>query len=181
MLGCIGVDEDDHLWVMPDLVWGKLKTDKTVEELLMQFQTHKPGLWWLEDELISKSFGPFLLKRMREEKIYTTLDPLTPAQDIELRGRAIQGRMAMQMVHFPKFAPWWQKAKTQLLMFPSATHDDFVSWLALIGLGLLKNVKAKAAKPKEDDRIKAGSMAWILKQSEKRIRRKQADDRKAGW
>ena len=181
VLGCVGIDENDHIWVLPDIVWAKLKTDRTVEELLLQFDMHKPGLWWLEDELISKSFGPFLRKRMIEEKIYTTLDPLTPSQDIELRARAIQGRASMQMVHFPKFAPWWQKAKSQLLMFPSATHDDFVSWLALIGLGLLKNIKPRAPKAKEDPSMKTGSMAWILKTSEKRIRRKKIEEGKAGW
>lgn len=181
VIGTIGIDENDHIWVMPDLVWRKLQTDKTVEELLMQFKVHKPGLWWLEDELISKSFGPFLIKRMREEKTYTTLDPLTPSQDIELRARSIQGRMSMQYVHFPKFAPWWQAARTQMLVFPSATHDDFVSWLALIGLGLLKNVKARPAKPKAEKSGEAGTMVWILNQSEKRIRRKQTEEQKAGW
>lgn len=180
-LGCIGVDEDDHLWVMPDCVWQRLKTDRVVEELLMQFKVHKPALWWLEDELISKSFGPFLIKRMREEQTYTTLDPLVPSQDLELRARSIQGRMSMQMVHFPKFAPWWQDAKTQLLKFPSATHDDFIAWLALIGLGMLKNIKAKKTKPKADTSIRTGSIAWILKASEKRIRRKKTDEAKAGW
>lgn len=181
VLGCVGVDEDDNLWIMPDLVWGKYKTDRTVEELLVQFKLHKPGLWWLEDELISKAFGPFLIKRMHEEKIYTTLDPLTPSQDIELRARSIQGRMSMGKVRFPKFAPWWQKARSQILMFPSATHDDFVSWLALIGLGLLKNVKARKIKPKEDKSIQTGSMAWILRASKRKMDRKLVEDRRAGW
>lgn len=181
VIGCIGVDEQDHLWVMPDIAWRRMQTDKTVEELLMQFKIHKPMLWWLEDELISKSFGPFLIKRMREEKIYTTLDPLVPTQDIETRARSIQGRAQMRMVHFPKFAPWWQAAKTQLLMFPSATHDDFVSWLALIGLGLTKNVRARATKAKTDDNVLPGSMQWLLRASDKKLRRKIADDAKAGW
>lgn len=181
VIGCIGVDENDELWVMPDIAWRRMKTDSTVEELLMQFKMHKPALWWMEDELISKSFGPFLLKRMREEQTYTTLDPITPSQDIETRARAIQGRMAMKMVHFPKFAPWWQAAKTQLLMFPSATHDDFVSWLALIGLGLTKNVRARSTKSKAAASVRPGSMQDILQRSEKKLRREKVENAKAGW
>ena len=181
VIGCVGIDENDHIWVLPDLVWGRMKTDRMVEELLTQFKLNKPGLWWLEDELISKSFGPFLMKRMQEEKIYTTLDPITPAQDLEVRGRAIQGRASMKMIHFPKFAPWWQMARGQLLMFPSATHDDFVAWLALVGLGLTKHMRPGAKKPAKDDTIRSGSLAWILRETEKRIARKKADDARAGW
>lgn len=180
-IGCVGIDEDDDLWVMPDLVWRKMKTDKVVEELLMQFKMHTPFLWWLEDELISKSFGPFLKKRMLEERIYTTLDPIVPSQDLELRARSIQGRMSMGKVHFPVFAPWWASAEQQLLKFPSASHDDFVAWLALIGLGLLKNVKPGKPKPKVDKSVRVGSIQWILREAKKRAHRQKIDDFKAGW
>lgn len=60
VVGCVGVDEDDNIWVLPDVVWAKMETDVTVDNLIMQMKTHQPDLWWLENELISKSFGPFL-------------------------------------------------------------------------------------------------------------------------
>jgi predicted phage terminase large subunit-like protein len=180
-LGCIGIDENDEIWVMPDIVWRRMETDKTVEELLGQFKIHKPALWWLENEMISKSFGPFLRKRMIEDKIYTTLDPITPASDLETRGRSIQGRMAMQMVHFPKFAPWWQNARTQILTFPYATNDDFVSWLALIGLGLTKELKPSTGKQKKETEPATGSIQWILQRADETMRKSKRDSATAGW
>jgi predicted phage terminase large subunit-like protein len=180
-LGCAGIDEEDHIWVLPDLAWRRMETDRTVEEMLVQFKIHRPALWWLESELISKSFGPFLKRRMQEEKIYATLDPIGVSKDIQTRARAIQGRMAMGMVHFPRFAPWWQQAKQQILTFPYAAHDDFVAWLALIGLGLTKEHRASTPK-KEDARDPAvGSMTWILRKAHERAKRKKRDDARAGW
>lgn len=181
VIGCVGIDDDDEIWVLPDVVWRKMQTDVIVDELLGQFKIHKPALWWLEDELISKSFGPFLIKRMREDKVYTTLDPIVPAVDIEARARSIQGRMSMQMVHFPRFAPWWQKARTQILTFPYATHDDFISWLALIGLGLLKELKPATGKKKTEDEPATGSIAWILKAAEATMRKTKRENATAGW
>ena len=180
-LGCIGIDENDEIWVMPDIVWRRMETDKTVDELVGQFKIHKPALWWMENEMISKSFGPFLIKQMRDEKVYTTLDPITPASDLETRARSIQGRMAMQMVHFPKFAPWWQNARTQILTFPYATNDDFVSWLALVGLGLLKELKPATGKKKNEDEPATGSIGWILKAAEATMRKTKRDNATAGW
>lgn len=182
VLGCVGVDEDDDVWILPDLFWQRAKTDQVVEELLMQFKNHRPQLWWLEDELISKSFGPFLLKRMQEEKIYTTtLDPVRPTKDKETRARSIQGRMSMKKVHFPAFAPWWPKARSQLLTFPHGTNDDFVDWLSHIGGGLNKLLRAPSEIAKEKNAPKSGSIEWTLRRSKikgEQEKRKQAN---AGW
>src|SRR3546814_8628345 len=65
----------------------------------------------MENELISKSFGPFLRKRMDEEKVYTPIDPVTPSKDKRARARSIQGRMQQGKVHFPRYADWWPAAK----------------------------------------------------------------------
>lgn len=180
VLGCVGIDEQNDIWVMPDVVMRRMETDTTVEELLHQFLEHKPLMWWLESELISKSFGPFLRKRMQEEGIYTLLDPVTPSKDKATRARAIQGRMSHKRVHFPVFASWWPEAKNQLLKFPYATHDDFVDWLAHIGQGLLKEVPASApAKP--SNVVEAGSPAWILAQTRLRAKKEKRRKATAGW
>lgn len=183
VLGCVGIDPDDHIWIMPDVVMRRMPTDVTVEELLTQFKAHKPMLWWLEDELISKSFGPFLFKRMMEEKVFTTtLDPIRPAKDKETRARAIQGRTAMGMVHFPKHATWWQRARGQLLTFPygGANSDDFVDWLSSIGLGLNKELKPASSNslmPKGP----SNSIGAILRSAKKRAETLKAAGAVAGW
>lgn len=181
VLGCVGIDDDDDIWILPDLVWRRMETDQTVEELLQQFKIHRPALWWMESELISKSFGPFLRKRMIEEKIYTTVDPVVPSKDKETRARAIQGRMALQKVHFPRFAPWWQNAKTQILTFPYAANDDFVDWLAHIGMGLTKELKPSKMSEKDATLPPTGSIAWIMRNSLERARKGQRDKAAAGF
>lgn len=168
VLGCVGIDEDDDIWVLPDVVIRRMETDKTVDELMMQFRAHRPALWWMESELISKSFGPFLRKRMIEENVYVTIDPVTVSKDKETRARAIQGRMALRKVRFPKDAPWWQTAKTQILTFPYAANDDFVDWLSHIGMGLVKEFRPSSEKQKTAKMAPTGSMQWILQSAKAR-------------
>ena len=45
----------------------------------------------LELSGISKSFGPFLRKRMQEERVYTAIDDVPVAKDKKTRARSIQG------------------------------------------------------------------------------------------
>jgi predicted phage terminase large subunit-like protein len=181
VLGCVAIDRDDNIWLLPDIVWERMETDRTVEELLIQFRANRPGLWWMENELISKSFGPFLKQRMLEERVSTTLSPVTPTKDKQTRARAIQGRMAMKKIRFPRFAPWWGRAKAQLLRFPNAANDDFVDFLSHIGQGLLRLQGPGVAVPEEENVVQVGSIKWILAQSR---RKAAADDRRkatAGW
>ena len=166
VMGCVGIDDEDNIWILPDLVWDQMQTDRTVEELLAKFRQHKPHCWWLESELISKSFGPFLRKRMVEERIYTLIDPVVPSKDKMTRARSIQGRMSMQKVFFPSFAPWFQDAKNQLLRFPAGANDDFVDWLAWIGLGLTKEIAAQSYRQPKSTIPKTGTAAWVIHSSE---------------
>ena len=180
-LGCIGVDDHDHIWVLPDVVWDRMETDAMVEEMIDQMARHQPMLWWAENEMILKSIGPFLRKRMQERKVYTPLDPITPAKELRIRARSIQGRMMMGMVHFPRFAPWWSEAKAQMLRFPFGAHDDFVSMMALFGLGLTKELKAPAADAEPEKIVKVGSIAWIRAQTKRRDAVAKSERRVAGW
>jgi len=169
VIGCVGVDKDDNIWVLPDLAWRRMQTDKSVEELIHQFRTYRPLLWWMENEMISKSFGPFLLKRMREERVYVTLDPVTPSKDKMTRARSIQGRMSMGMVRFPRFAPWWKDARQQMLKFPRSAHDDFVDFISHIGAGMLKEFGPAKPRAGNDNTAPVGSIGWILRNTKARV------------
>lgn len=168
--GCVGVDEKDNIWVMPDIVWDRMETDKTVEALLAQFAKHRPQLWWMEDELISKSFGPFLHKRMTEERIFCTIDTVRPGKDKATRARAIQGRMSMGKVRFPRFAPWFNDARSQMLRFPFGANDDFVDWISHIGLGLMKE-RGPRREPANENSAAVGSIEWIMRSAKKKALR----------
>jgi predicted phage terminase large subunit-like protein len=169
VIGCVGIDENDDIWVMPDLVWDRMETDGIVEAMLAQFKAHRPALWWMESENISKSFGPFLRKRMHEEKIYVAIDPVTVSKDKRSRARSIQGRIQMRKVRFPAFAPWWADMKNELLKFPFGVHDDAVDWLSHIGQGLTKEIAAPGEQP-AGNVVRVGSMAWLLAQTKKKER-----------
>jgi len=180
VLGCVGVDAHDNIWILPDLVWDRMQTDRTVEELLTQFKVHQPQLWWMESENISKAFGPFLHKRMIDERIYVTIDPVTVSKDKATRARAIQGRMSMKKVRFPRFAPWYQDARKQLLRFPHGANDDFVDWLAHIGQGLLK-IRSARPMAANENRPRTGSIEWIMQSALKRARQEQRMKAAEGW
>lgn len=179
-IGCVGICKDDIAWVLPDLVMERMETDRTVEEIIQQIRIHKPHLWWMEDELISKSFGPFLKKRMIEERAFTTLDPVRPSKDKPTRARAIQGRMSLKQVRFPRFATWWPDARRQLLSFPYGANDDFVDWLGHIGMGILKE-HGPVKRIAEDKVIRVGSIDWILAQSRRAAEKEKKKAANDGW
>lgn len=182
VIGCVGIDERDDIWVLPDLIMERMETYETVETMLDLFKRRRPLLWWMEQDTIGKSFGPFLYKRMHEEKVYTSIDAVSVSKEKKVRARAIQGRMRMRKVHFPAFAPWWTEAKGQLLKFPYGTHDDFVDFMAHIGAGLLKEFPAaKADDEKPENVVTVGSLAWILAESRRRAQQEQRKVANAGW
>lgn len=179
-MGTFGVDEKDHIWVMPELVWDRMEADRTLDHMIALMKMRRPHLWFAEDEHINKTLGPFRRTRMQEEKVYTTVMPIASTKDLRARARSIQGRLAMKMVHFPAWMPWWTLAKAELLKFPTATHDDFVSFMSLIGRGLDVEIGASAQQASNVVRFPSGSIQWIKQRAkEEAARKKQAS--RGGW
>lgn len=182
VLGDVGVDKNGNVWVMPDLVWRRMDTKQTVDELLTMFRRRDHMLWWMEDELISKSFGPFLRERLRQERVYPTIKGVRPVADKMTRARAIQGRMAMGTVFFPRFAAWFADAKAQLLRFPYAANDDFVDFLSHIGNGLNTIVSADSREAQATGNlIQVGSPVWLLQQARRQALLDQRKAANSGW
>lgn len=173
--GTMGIDERGIMWLLPDLYWERESNAmKLVEEIVAMMQRQKPQIWWAEREHISKSIGPFLRKRMVEEAALSTLldDSLKSVVDLQSRARSIQGMISLHRVRFPTFASWWPEAKAQMLRFPNAAHDDFVSMLSLFGRGLQREIRAHAPAPK-DNVIRVGSMRWIKARAEAERRERE--------
>ncbi len=162
IMGCFGVDEYDTVWVLPDLVWDRIETDKQIDEMIAKMKYHRPLAWFIESENIAKAFGPFLMKRMSEERVYTVLEPKTPSKDKSMRAQAIRGRLANRKVKFPADAHWWPAARRQLLAFPNAADDDFVDFISWIGQGLLDITPGASQRTPELDAAEIpGTLAWV--------------------
>lgn len=166
----IGVCDRGLIWLL-DCWWKRAKTDVVVDAMIMLMKRWRPLTWWAENGHISKSIGPFLFKRMREEKVYVNVSEQTPSADKVTRAQSIQARMSMGMVRFPMFEPWYEDAKAEMMKFPGGKHDDFVDTLAHVGLGLEKLLKAPV---KDEDKASrgpaVGTLAWVKLSSDARKR-----------
>lgn len=169
----VGVDAYGHIWIL-DCVWKRMRTDETVNEMLKLMAKWTPVLWWAEDDHIGKSIGPFLFKRMAEEKIYiNVVASKIGNKDLVQRSQPIQGRARMGMVHIPEYAPYRERAVNEMLKFDKGDHDDFISALSHIGQGLRYIISAPAAKGA--GRIaKSGTIGWIKQQAARDKRRDEA-------
>jgi predicted phage terminase large subunit-like protein len=181
VLGCVGVDENDNIWVLPDLWWERLPTDQTIEAMLQLMKDHEPDYWWMEGDMISRSFGPFLEKRMQEDQVYCPIDSVIVSVDKVKRAQAIRGRMAHRKVRFPRFAPWWADARKELLNFPNGAHDDFVDFMAHVGLGLMKQHRAVIPPKQENNVVPFGSYKWMQKKLEKDAVERKRAAAEGGW
>lgn len=171
-----GLDEEGDLWILPDVWWRRAPSEATVEAMLGIMKAHRPMFWWAEKGHISQSIGPFLKTRMMAESVHCAIDEKTPVKDKMTRAQSIQGLMAMGKVHFPRFAPWWEEAKKQMLGFPSVKHDDFVDALAWMGLGVAHMISPGSAPKKQQQTAPPGSMEWILRKTHlQQLSAKRAD------
>jgi len=174
-----GVDEDDTLWLV-DCWWRQAESNTVVEAMLLIMQKYKLLRWWAEKGHISQSLGSFLRKEMRERRIYAPIDERTPVADKQTRAQSIVGRMAMGKVKFPAKAPWFEAAKSEMLRFPYAVHDDFVDALAHLGLGLDQMPRAKKEKAEETG-PRPGTLGHLKWQTRQRDRRSRLQRATAGW
>jgi predicted phage terminase large subunit-like protein len=174
-----GVDAEDNIWIMDDVVWARITSDVAVERMCDLIVKYKPLQWFAEKGHISKSIGPFLRKRMSERKAYAAVDEITPVGDKLTRAQSVIGRSSMGKIYFPAYASWWPEARSEILKFPAATHDDFVDALSMMGMGLLKQMRPRSQMKKAPE-IKFGTGAWLHDLRKKEKREKLAETLK-GW
>ena len=130
--GVCGIDPDDNLYII-DWWRGQTESNIWVDQFLAMMKQHKPLIWAEEQGQIIKSLGPFIDKRMREQRIYGRREQFTSIADKATRCRSFQARMAMGKVYMPRNAPWVSDLVTEMLSFPAGRNDDQVDVLGLFG------------------------------------------------
>lgn len=148
-----GLDHNDNLWIMEKNYWDKGNALVQVESGLDLCKHFSPLWWFIEEENISKTFGPFLRKRMIERNIFTATRGLKPTKDVLKRAQSIHGRCSLGKVFFPADAEWWPRAERELLAFPNGKLWDFVSALGLFGMGVEILVGGEQNTPQVDEKL----------------------------
>lgn len=129
-----GVTENDDIYIL-DVARGRWDSLEILNELFRLYRQYLPTLIGIEEGQIEKAIGPFLQKRIMEEKLFRmNVEPLPPGKrDKELRARPIQGRMRQGKVWIPRGRSWTETFVNELLRFPNSVKDDQVDALAWLG------------------------------------------------
>lgn len=174
-----GIDGEGTAWILPKIVWRRMDASETVEEMLAIIEAQKPIFWYAEKGHITKSIGPFLQKRMQETGIYCPIIEEQPVGDKLQRAHSGRARCAQGKIMFPRFAPWWPRAKSELLKFPNGRFDDFVDIISMIGLKL--GVHTGPGAQRTEQRDKPGSFGHLLKQFREQDHKDRFRQERAGW
>lgn len=138
--GVFGISPDDELYVI-DWWHGQTKSDVWVDKLLDLVARWKPLCVFGEAGVIQHAVEPFLIKRMRERRVYARLEWLSTStagqsqdrpgfEDASkrakaIRARAFQARAAMKKIVFPGAAGWADRVIDQCVGFPNGNDDAF--------------------------------------------------------
>ena len=132
-----GMDPNGYLYIV-DVRTGRWDSEIIIDELIAVQKAWNPVVFTFETEKIDKALGPFLERRMREERTYLNIVKMAPTKSKTMRGRTIQGMTKTRSVRFDKEASWYPELEGQLLTIsdsgPRGSHDDFFDAFAYIGL-----------------------------------------------
>lgn len=158
-----------NLWILPECWWERKDTGEVVTNMLKYGRHHKPLTWWAEKGHISKSIGPFLREIQQETSTFLHIEEITPKHDKPTRARPAQGMCEFGRVMFPKFAPWWDKAESEMLMFPGGTHDDWVDAFAHLCAGVFQMITPERTTMKVDEKVNGVRFQGMTMRSLKKV------------
>ena len=111
---------------------------------------------------IRAGVGPFLERMQRERQAYVYRRDFPTRGDKSVRARSIQGRMALDGLYVPQYAPWLSDLRSELLSFPAGKHDDIVDALGLVGQLLGTITSGSKPKPPEEKKFESGYRRYDL-------------------
>jgi predicted phage terminase large subunit-like protein len=137
-----------------DLWRAQSSSDRWVEKFCDMVRDYKPLGWAEETGQIKAGIGPFLTKRLRERGLFIARADFPSRKAKAIRAQSIRGRMAMNGLNVPAYAPWYADFKNELMMFDNGKNDDQVDALSLIGQVLDRmQVGTGPAKPPEPPKV----------------------------
>jgi predicted phage terminase large subunit-like protein len=154
----VGMDPAGKLHLL-DLWRAQADAGVWIEALCDLIAKWKPLAWAEENGQIRAGIGPFLERRMRERKTFTSRRQFPTRGDKAVRAQSIIGRMALDGLRMRPDAPWIADLEAELLAFPAGKHDDQVDALGLVGQLLdtmVVGAKAPAGPPPRDRWAKRG-------------------------
>jgi len=152
----VGVDPQNHIYLL-DLWRGQATPDKWVEAFCDLVKLWKPLGWAEEMGQIKAAVGPFLETRMRARSAYVAREGFPTKCNKAVRAQSIRGRMSLDKLYVPVYAPWYADFRAELLSFPAGKHDDCVDALGLVGQLLDLMVPGRTPVSQEPDRKDAYS------------------------
>ncbi len=163
----VGVADNGDVYILPDVFWDKVPPDRAVDEIIDMMVRHKPLRWFAEKGHIFANLLPLIRKRMDEERVFCVIDEVWPKESkanraIEASSKVMSAvaRCQMGKIKFPGFAPWWPRAKAQMLQFPNGNQDDFVDVLTLVGLTIDRIYQPSAVVDRPA--IQEGTYQWYF-------------------
>jgi len=151
----VGLDVDGRMYLL-DLWRGQSATDVWVREWVRLVREWKPLDWAEEKGQITSGVGPFLEQQASERKAYVNREQFPTRGDKAVRAQSIRGRMAVDGLYVPEFAPWYADFRAELLSFPAGRHDDQVDALGLVGQLLDLMIEGRHPPKKEPRKPKTG-------------------------
>ena len=139
--GVFGLADDGRIYIL-DWWYGQTTSDIWIESLIDLWATHKPLCWFGEGGVIRRAIEPALLRRMRERRVFSRIEWLSPQggrqghgsskegfADRSKQAKAIRARAFQAMAHnkriiFPKRASWLSHVLELVINFPAKGHDD---------------------------------------------------------
>lgn len=131
--GVIGVDPKGDIYVV-DIWRDQVTSDVSTEAFIDLVKKHRPLVWAVDKDLMTKSLGPFIRKRMGERNVFCSIDELPLGrEDKAMRARSFQARAASGRVYIPQNSEWVSEWLREMLAFDKGVHDDQVDVAGLWG------------------------------------------------
>lgn len=126
-----GLDPDGTLHLL-DRYRKQATADQWVESFMGLIKVWRPVAWGEEEAMILKSVGPFIDRRLSQERLWVHRKGFRPVSDKPTRARTLQAMMAQGKIAVDPDKPWLAELLSEMMSFPAGKHDDQIDALAVL-------------------------------------------------